>query len=344
MTRIRNSNPPIFKELPCKIVRFYRGRLSQIHFSKKLGYTYNAVYRWESNFKPISWKELIDLILTKREINTKHFADEFSGDIRSFKDICNFLIPEYVEDQINRIQQQRPLDRRTVKRWLAETISPPAEFVFELFEAHSKESFTDFLNCLFDVLKVDPEYKSFWLTQKARPFFGENVLASIISEGLNVKKIQDEGVTVKSIANYFDLPEESIQNEVDRMLHLGWLVKTQEHLSLNYNKPINLFPQPEQGYRLGQFIARLAEQSIERRIRQKPEDKRKNSTDYLSFWIASLSQEAAQKIHTIAGEYNKKLLNVLTEDLDQKKDLLKVIFFQTFDVDHRTELKKFIDS
>ncbi|HPI41149.1 MAG TPA: hypothetical protein PLJ21_10120, partial [Pseudobdellovibrionaceae bacterium] len=308
----------------------------------KLGYSYNAVYRWEANIKPISWNELIDLVALKRKIDSKKFADEFTGNIRNFRDICNFLIRENEEQQIESLLQLRHFDRRTLKRWLAGTMSPPAEFVFELFETHSKESFTDFLNCLFDIHEIDPTYENFSLTEKARPFFGENVLAAIISEGLHVKEIQEKGVTIKSIADYFNLPELSIQKEVERMLSLGWLVETQGRLSVNYDKPINLFPQAEQGYRLGQFIARLAEQSIGRRIGQKPEDKKIDSTDYLSFWIASLSSLAAKKVHDLAGEYNKKLLDVLKEDLNQNKDVLKVIFFQTFDVDHRTELSKFI--
>nr|HPI41836.1 helix-turn-helix transcriptional regulator [Pseudobdellovibrionaceae bacterium] len=62
MSRIKMTKTHPHQDLPCNIVRFYRGRLSQNHFSKKLGYSYNAVYRWEANIKPISWNELIDLV------------------------------------------------------------------------------------------------------------------------------------------------------------------------------------------------------------------------------------------------------------------------------------------
>lgn len=66
MTRIKAKPSHLYQDLPCKIIQFYRGRLSQSHFSKKLGYKYNSVYRWESNIKPISWAELINIVATKK--------------------------------------------------------------------------------------------------------------------------------------------------------------------------------------------------------------------------------------------------------------------------------------
>lgn len=330
-------------ELVLNLLQAHRGRLSQRQFSTKLGFTYSAVFRWESNIKPISWEELFGLISKKTNIREISFADEFQGSIENFKDICRFLIRSNSEDMLSALLDIKSVDRRTAKNWLSGKSSPPAAMVFALFKKHSPETFSDFYAQLFPDDITDVDIENHELKEKARPFFGENVLAALLSEALNVKAVIKNGADKDALADFFDIDLSTVDVEVQRMLDLGWLVTDGDRLSVNYDKPVNLFPKMEHGLRLAHFIAQLAKQSIFRRIGQKPEDKDPNSTDYLTGWIASLSHDAAKKIHALSGEYNKKLLDILKDDLEQDKDVLKAVIFHSFDVDHRSQLKDLTD-
>ena len=82
------------EQIVCNILVSLRGKLSQAHLSKKLGYKHNQIFKWETNERRIPWKAFTDLCHVRKidlaKIIWTNFR--FSGDVSDASKLLSYII------------------------------------------------------------------------------------------------------------------------------------------------------------------------------------------------------------------------------------------------------------
>lgn len=122
------------KTLLTELVRAVRGRRSQAKINKKLGYSFNQIYNWESAHVQPSWIDFVRLCavcgVDLKAVLSNLFS--FQGDAAQCAELLRAIAPAY---EIKRIAASCKTSVSRVRRWTAGDSVPKLANILQLIDA-----------------------------------------------------------------------------------------------------------------------------------------------------------------------------------------------------------------
>lgn len=139
----------ITHELVREVLVALRGARSQEELSRKLGYSFNQVYRWESGQKRVLWPDFVAICKAvkaplKAAMGPLTVIEE--GYDRAPAIVARLKGPRKVQH----LAAELGVPRTTVSRWLSGKTEPPLPDMFKLME-HGTLAFLEFLAALVTI-------------------------------------------------------------------------------------------------------------------------------------------------------------------------------------------------
>ncbi len=118
-----------FTDLKLYLLKSMRGKHSQQAISKRLGYGFNQVYRWESGRIGMSWKDFA-LYCDVCKVDLKLALGHLLGEITNPQDHCQIFSRIIGRTPIANICKQTGISRQQLDRWRKRRASPSVEQIF----------------------------------------------------------------------------------------------------------------------------------------------------------------------------------------------------------------------
>jgi transcriptional regulator with XRE-family HTH domain len=135
-----------FAQLKRELLIHLRGQLAQSQVNKKMGVTFNKMYRWESGTSHVMWPDFVDFCEALK-IPLKKFVKEAFSFSENLK-ISSTLVKHFVGQSTQKeISETLEISRYTLARWLKGTSDPTLEQVFALMD-YASPDFLRFLEMI----------------------------------------------------------------------------------------------------------------------------------------------------------------------------------------------------
>lgn len=176
--------PLNYDQLASEIVRYLRGNLNQRDLSKKLGFTFNQVGKWESLVTQIKWDDFLELAAVLNIPIEKYFRDyffwsndkEFSPHV-SFRALLQYLnigLPDW----------QRP--KALVDKWVAGTSTPDFSEILKMMNSKPL-ILIGFLSRFLDCSKLETLQSDYKVTMQRLEAILNSPVSAIVNSALHLE-------------------------------------------------------------------------------------------------------------------------------------------------------------
>jgi transcriptional regulator with XRE-family HTH domain len=210
------------KKIKRGLLKAARGKRSQLQLSRRMGFSFNQLYRWESDLTRIHWKEFIHLCeickvdlkkVLKESISYKADltrSDLFVQHVIGFKKIAV-------------LSREVQISRFILSDWSKGRSEPSFDGVLKLLD--SRDLLTNFLEIFPGIelgLELDKKLKS---KRAARTFFYENPIAGAAWSCLDLSEYQAASRhTPGFIARHLGISTVEEKQVLDQMEQVGLVV------------------------------------------------------------------------------------------------------------------------
>jgi transcriptional regulator with XRE-family HTH domain len=135
-----------YAQLKRELLIHLRGQLAQSQVNKKLGLTFNKMYRWESGTSHIMWPDFVDFC-DALKIPLKKFVKEaysFSENLKLSPALVKHFVGQSTQKEISETLE---ISRYTLSRWLKGTSDPTLDQMFALMD-YASPDFLRFLEMI----------------------------------------------------------------------------------------------------------------------------------------------------------------------------------------------------
>lgn len=137
-----------YSKLKKELLLHLRGQLAQSQVNKKLGVTFNKIYRWESGTSHVMWPDFVDLCRVLKIPLDQYLQDSFSFK-QPGKNTAG-LVQHFAGYSTQKdIAEKIEISRYTLSRWLKGVSAPTLEQMFALMD-YATPDFLRFLEFLTD--------------------------------------------------------------------------------------------------------------------------------------------------------------------------------------------------
>jgi len=112
-----------YQSIQTDLLKALRGRLSQSHFSKKLGFHSNKIHRWETGQTVLSWSDFCDLChaLKLPLVEACRISFCYDGPVTDTKALLALLLGER---KLSELAEQMKVSRSLISRWRSGKVEP----------------------------------------------------------------------------------------------------------------------------------------------------------------------------------------------------------------------------
>ena len=225
-----------YHSLQKEILVHLRGERSQEKISRKLGFTFNQVYRWESGITQLRWVDFVALSEIYKVKLDSSIKDCFSyfGDTNDSAALTRHFIAKNPQSLI---ATQLGVSRSNVSRWLSGSLVPSLPHMLALIDFSAPEffRFIEMLTGTHDLPSIQQELK---LERKQSDIYFQFPWVSVLLSAIGMDEYQ------KSPSDEFLAQKSKLSPQIVRQTLLGL-----EEAQLLYNEN-------------GKWIARVHRNSV----------------------------------------------------------------------------------
>lgn len=318
--------------LRTEILVAMRGSQSQIDMSRRLGYSYNQMHKWESGTKRIKWTDFDDLCAVLGIDLSSAFRSSFQvGELdtsdpgKVFETLHN-MVPTYSLADLAKYLHSHI---SVIRRWAKGESNPDLEMVLRLIDLRPNILST-FLSKIVDVNRV-PSLKSIYDTEaKLREFESLFPYACTIELCVGLEDYKKLEVhSNEFIAERVGLPVDTVRKTIGLLVAQGRLVLKSGKYVPDF-KPINMHGDLA-------AISRVNKYWIERSLSRfntldgiPLNSKKRPNTQ--TFYVASMSKESMKKISTIIAKCHEEIMQTVVDDKMPEEEI-RIILLHHFSPD-----------
>ena len=122
-----------YERLASQILIKLRGKLSQAHFSQKLGYKHNQIFKWENSERRIPWTAFSDICKVRKiDLSSFMFTNfHFSGEVCVAKDFLNSILGK---SEPTALSKTLGISRYRLSGWLNGDRTPYLDDILKIFD------------------------------------------------------------------------------------------------------------------------------------------------------------------------------------------------------------------
>ncbi len=315
-----------YNQVCCEFLRELRGDLSQRDLSKKLGYSYNQVGKWEAGFKQFKWSDFFHLCKVLKipwEEYFRNFIWTFQGEfnpISTVAELSRQLVDQNKELKIN--------SQHILKKWLSGERDPDFADVLEIIDI-VPSMLLSFVSLFIDGQNLQSLQGRFKDFQMSINLVHEEPLCVFINAALQLKEY-------KELAAHSDLIlADHCGTSEDNLRRVLGLMTWNQLIKFDGRK---YYPSPLDfsfsGLRLAKlrsltkYVTYLAAEKYS--VEPRGEATSLNNPCVSSVRVNALSSEAAHKVMGLVSSFHHLVSQVVREDQDKPKDNVQVILIHSF--------------
>jgi transcriptional regulator with XRE-family HTH domain len=307
-----------------------RGKLSQQELSRKLGYSYNQVGKWETDAKRTKWKDFSE-ICEVCGVNLEHIVFnvflDFKGDFRDSKNVFRSL------QTFNSLLSAEALAKKlnchpsVVKRWIAGSVQPDIEVIFQLLDLR-QNFLPTFISQIVDIEKIDSLRNRFHTEQQDKADFNDPIFLSVwlavrLKSYKNLER-HDDSV----LAKLCGLSEETIQHclpillQTNHLRLVNGLYQTDNELKFNNMHGDRAMITRMRTYWTGRSLSRFDLETGKDKFNRRP-------INLQAFAMRTVSKEAMEKITIRMHKALEEVLQIAEQDTGDEEEL-RIILMDVF--------------
>ena len=273
-----------YSQLRKELLVHLRGKIPQEQVNKKLGLTFNKVYRWESGTDHLMWPDFVKLGKVFK-INIEGIVKEvftFHDDPKK-----SHLLVKHFAGTTTQVELAKILgiSRYTLSRWLKGTSHPQLEQMFALMDFVSPE-FLRFLEAITKGVVLQSTQERILQNRSQSGFYSDYPWLSTLLSAIETTSYRSHP-SDKTLAKKTKLPLEDVQKALDDFSKAGIIEWNGKHWETKLNR-IFLKASPDDILKIAKYVFSTTFQSIEH--------SKGNKEMRLSWKIFSLNKNAYGKI------------------------------------------------
>lgn len=247
-----------------QLVRELRGRRSQEHLSRRLGYRSNALYTWEAGQAFPTSSRLFELA-ERVGVDLRDALGRFFRDVPAALRGVRPASPEGVRalleelrgrTRVSALAQASGLSRFTLSRWLSGKAQPNVPDLL-CFIDHASLRLLDFLAVLVDPARL-PAVADAWRKQEdARALGYDRPATRAVLHALETSVYRDAPSTA-TLAQLTGLPADEVELDLVRLVASGQLARSANGYRVQAIQAVDFRRDPQSAQQLKAFWAQLA--------------------------------------------------------------------------------------
>lgn len=290
-----------------------RGDLTQKEMSESLGYKFNQYHKWESDIKWLRWDEFIDILEVSNSPYKKafHLVLAYYDDPKDIKLLFQTLCANLSMKEIGQLVGHR---ESIVRRWITDNISPSVETILKLINDRTNNLY-EFINQLIDIEKIPTLKLKYQQVLKQKMVEIQFPFASAIEAAIQLDDYKkQESHSDKWIAERILVSEVLVKKAITALVSAETIQKKGNKYCIN-NSWIQV-----PGLTLAQ-VAKIDHYWTARCLDRYmgpdgvpfvPDNK--INTNFRSFRVAPLSEEAAIEIQKLLKKTSSEVLEIVKKD------------------------------
>lgn len=290
--------------------------------SKRMGYQFDKVRRWQNGSKQLRWNEFCDLCESTKKPLSESLASTFGLIFKSKRQINKIVYHLKTFSQItsvSRLSETLGISRAALQRYINGDAYPDIEFVFAMMDLRPGfldefiESFTK---------KAIPSN----LSMLSLPWAGAVANAASLKKHLSLPEHSPEW-----IAGFLRLSESQVNDAIKLMESLGLIERQGSHFAPTLSRTLG-HQSTHQSADFARFIKYWLKVASERYDTKDGVPKNvTGSPNNGGFRIFASSEESAARVAEIINNAEQAIHDLLVQDKNEKVDV-RVFLFQHFSV------------
>jgi hypothetical protein len=304
--------PTEIKKTKRKLLRAIRGPKSQVQLSRRLGFDFNQIYRWEAGLTRIHWQEFIQLCgICKVDLKKPlKEAVSFHGSLEKSVDLVRHLIGT---QKITLLAKSIKISRFTLADWTKGKSDPTLDGILQLLA--SRDLLQNFLEAISGADGQSPLETPVLSKKAARTYFYENPLATAVAMCLDLsdyRKLKKHDPDF--ICQQIGISATEEKRIISQMEELRIIVKVDGR-----------FQRCEQGFNSrGEFEGErdLRRFWVERGLQVDQARHEPNDKNYFGFLIFPVDKKRRAQAMEAYVQFANALYNISQEDLAEGDQLM----------------------
>jgi hypothetical protein len=319
-----------YSKLRQEVLCALRGKFSQSIVSKRLGFNFNQVYRWENSRTKMSWLDFVDFAETcRRDLHRPfHHTLGYKGSIRNSQALIQFL---FGTDSATKIANKSGRPQRLTRNWMSGKSIPSFEDILEFIDRF-QICLPEVVGTLTDISQI-PSLKSVYEKLKLQKDLiyqypqADALLAALLTEEYQALPKHQSGV----LARFCGLSMNEEIQVLTAMEQVG-LVMRENELFKPSHTPIDTQGNYRGSIQLRKYWAKRFLAFLDHFHPPQP----RSLTGYYLF---ALSDEAEKEINQAYYDFLAKAKTLFTSDTGSRKRV-KLVSAQVLDLEESTAMIK----
>ncbi len=321
-----------YSELKLEVLRALRGPLTQMELSRRLGYNYNQVNKWETHRKQIKWTDFYDLCV---ELNipledslrsvfllTEGNGREISTLLESLRRLDSLSSIENLASQLN-------CHESVVRRWFSGIVCADLESVFAIMDLRSN-FLCAFIAKIVDVSKIPCLEKTYTHDIRLHEFDSQYPFAIVILLCFGLKEYKElPRHCDQFVSDRTGFPVVFVREIIHKMILIGRL-KMKEG---KYCHEMQEFNTNGNSKTLAHMNWYWRSRSLDRFCKNgELPTNNKNRPNFMSYSIVSVSKEGMSQIFKVMSKCHEQIMQIVQKDQLPEEEI-RIILMDSFGPD-----------
>lgn len=318
--RTMNDTQDIIKQ----ILKAIRGKRSQLALSRKLGFNYNQVYRWEKGLVRISWKEFVALCRGCKARVDEAFSATYLN-MSDAEDSASLVAALIGDHKLRDVAERSGYSRFLLSRWRAGKTTPSLEQVLDLWQIFDGRlidffSHLGIINELPSLNQMRQRQAAFNKLLNEFPYTGM-ILWILEAKAAKLALPQAAAMTAKALR----VTTAEVSELLERLLSIGIIKVHKGHYSIVPSQISTLSLDSSTAKNIRRFWLQRALVALE--SYKTPPQKGDPLFGYLEF---NVNRQQLELIHNKYFDFYQEILNIVQQDKTGARET-RVLSLQLFD-------------
>jgi DNA-binding phage protein len=298
-----------YETLSAELLQAVRGRHAQTLLSRRLGYTSNIVYRWETEkcwptvatFLQLCKRVGIDVAASFRKFYGRH-PDWLEGDPCSPQTVVAFLKDLQGTVPLQALARASGQNRFTVSRWLSGTAQPRLPDFLRVVEATSRRTL-DFVSTFTNPQNLPCVAKAWAKLQRAKQVAYESPWSHAVLHALELEELRrpkSGGLT--SLVHRLGIPQAEIVAALHALEEAGQVRRYRNSWRIIKQQTVNTAQDPERALQLKAFWFQVATERV-----------RAHAPGFFGYSLFAISEQDLRRLREVQLEYIRQMQAIIAE-------------------------------
>jgi transcriptional regulator with XRE-family HTH domain len=298
-----------YEQLSLELVRTIRGRHHQVVLSRRLGYTSNIVYRWESGncwptaamFFQLCKRVGINIAGAYRSFYSRQ-PDWLIGDACSPQMVAAFLRDLQGKVPLHELSQMVGENRYSVARWLTGKAQPRLPDFLRMVEASSRRSL-DFVSTLTDPAEIPCIAKPWRRLLQAKQVAYEAPWSHAVLHALELNELgKARADGMKTLVRRLGIPEKEVAKALHALQEAGQVRRYRGAWKSSRKQTVNTAQDPARARQLKAFWFQVAVDRL-----------RADAPGFFGYSLFAITEQDLRKLREVQLEYIRQMQSIIAE-------------------------------